>query len=148
MITHLFSDLFDVLVFSKSSFEEIDQKKFIELPNNLVLNKELLDFYLSLKTEKNISLNIFTSAFFTKNDQLIKDYLPEFDEIYTTITLGHSKREKESFEKLAKQLNVDYENCFFTDDKENNTQAAKQAGFKSAPYISNEQIIEELKRVC
>jgi FMN phosphatase YigB (HAD superfamily) len=148
MIKHIFSDLFDVLIFSKSFFNEIDQTKFLELPNNLILNKELLDFYLFLKKQQNISLNIFTSAFFTKNDSLIKDYLPEFDEIYTTVTLGHSKRKKESFIKLSEQLSIEPNKCFFIDDKIKNTDAAKSANFNSTQYLSNKQIIEELKRIC
>jgi FMN phosphatase YigB (HAD superfamily) len=147
MIKHIISDLFNVLIFSESSIPQSERGDFTEISGNLFLNQKLLDFYLQLKNEKQIELSIFSSASINKDDKLIKKHLSEFSNIFSTITMGHSKNEPESFLLLNEKFGVDLKNSFFIDDKEGHVQAAKKTGLKAKQFVSNKQIIDELKNL-
>lgn len=149
MITHLFTDLFEVLIFENNEKNKKSLKKVIELPNNLLLNQELLNFYLDLKEEFNLSLNVFTSAFYliNKNSTLTKKYLTNFDQVYSSYSLGYSKKEPQSFKLICNQEKVKPEQCLFIDDKKIHVQAAQQTGFQAYQYLSNEQIKTVLKNI-
>jgi len=148
MISNIITDLFNVLIFDKSSIPPEEKNDFIELSGNLFLNKKLLDFYLQLKSQKQIQLIIFTSATITKDDELFKDYFAEFSNVFSTVSFGHSKNEPESFLLLYKKFGINLDNSFFIDDQENHITAARKAGLPAGQFISNQQIINKLKNLC
>jgi FMN phosphatase YigB (HAD superfamily) len=148
MISNIISDLFNVLIFDKSSIPQNQEGDFIKLSGNLFLNKKLLDFYLEIKNKKQVQLSIFTSAPINKNDKLLKKYFNEFSDVFSTIPLGHSKNEPESFLLLSEKFGVDLENSFFIDDQKNHVIAAKKAGLPAEQFISNQEIINKLNNLC
>lgn len=149
MITHLFTDLFEVLVFENNDINKKKLKKIIELPNNLILNQELLSFYLSLKKNSNLSLNVFTSAFYLidKDSELTQKYLTNFDQLYSSYLLGYSKKEPQAFSLISNQEEVAPNQCLFIDDKASHIRAATTAGFNAYQYFSNQQLMEQLNNL-
>lgn len=146
MITHLFTDLFEVLIFENNDINKKKLKEIVELPNNLLLNQELLSFYLTLKKNFNLSLNVFTSAFYliNKNSTLTQKYLTNFDQLYSSYLLGYTKKEPQAFSLISNQEKVAPNQCLFIDDKASHIQAATSAGFNAYQYFSNQQLMKQL----
>lgn len=150
MITHLFTDLFGVLVFEDDPQFKTDLSSFTQLTNGLFINTELLEFYSLLKQKKSISLNVFTSAFYLidKQGELSQKYLKEFDQLISSLELGYSKKETQAYKLIAQKVNTTPENCFFVDDQEVHVIKAKEAGITATKYLNNEQLIKQLRTLC
>jgi HAD superfamily hydrolase (TIGR01509 family) len=149
MFTHLFSDLFDVLIFENNSINKQKLVNYEEISVDLLLNTKLLNFYLALKKNQQISLNIFTSAYYLVNNQgeISQKYLNEFDQLYSTVLLGFSKNDQQAYELLAKNTKVKPQNCLFIDDKKLYTQTAQEAGFMTITHQDNQQTISNIKNL-
>jgi len=147
MFTHLFSDLFDVLIFENNSINKQKLVNYEEISTKLLLNRNLLDYYLALKKNQQISLNIFTSAYYLINKQgeISQKYLNEFDQLYSTVLLGFSKNDPQAYELLAKNAKVKPQNCLFIDDKKLYTQTAQEAGFMTITHQDNQQTTNKIQ---
>jgi len=150
MITHLFTDLFGVLVFEDNPQFKTDLSNFSQLTNGLFLNTELLEFYSLLKKKRSISLNVFTSAFYLidKQGELSQKYLKEFDQLISSLELGYSKKETQAYKLIAQKVNTTPENCFFVDDQDLHVLKAKEAGITATKYLNNEELIKQLRIIC
>jgi len=144
MITHILTDLFDVLLFETNN--PLVDENFTPVIQRLVLNTPLLEEFKTLK-KQGISINIFTSAPPFSSIQLEKLGLLDFNKIFSTITMGHSKRDFRAFRDVAKELEVKPAQIFFLDDQIRHTNAAIEAGYQAATFTSNHQIIEKLKNL-
>ncbi|MCC6711335.1 MAG: HAD-IA family hydrolase [Candidatus Pacebacteria bacterium] len=147
MLTHLFSDLFDVLVFENNSINKQKLVNYEEISTDLLLNTELLNFYLALKKNHQLSLNVFTSAYYLANKQakISQKHFKKFDQLYSTVLLGFSKHNQQAYELLAQNTKAKPQNCLFIDDKQLYTQTAQKAGFMAITHHNNHQTINNIK---
>ncbi len=111
--------------------------------DHFYLNQELLNFLKLLR--KKYKICVFTTDII-QNDPAIKPLLEEsFSKIFVANDLGIDKRNPLSYNKLASILNEKPENILVIDDTKEKIEAAKQAGFQTIQFISNEQLFEDLK---
>ena len=109
------------------------------------LNEQILEYLKTVKDK--FRLAVFTTDII-QDDPLIKEKIdPIFEKIYSASKLGITKKVKESYEFLAKDLNVKPEEILFIDDTESNIIPAKEAGFKTHHYKNNGELLEYLKSI-
>lgn len=109
------------------------------------LNEQILEYLKTVKDK--FRLAVFTTDII-QDDPLIKEKIdPIFEKIYSASKLGITKKIKESYEFLAKDLNVKPEEILFIDDTESNIVPAKEAGFKTHHYKNNGELLEYLKSI-
>lgn len=109
------------------------------------LNEQILEYLKTVKDK--FRLAVFTTDII-QDDPLIKEKIdPIFEKIYSASKLGITKKVKESYEFLAKDLNVKPEEILFIDDTESNIVPAKEAGFKTHHYKNNGELLEYLKSI-
>lgn len=124
---------------------ELKDAESYYLFNYFELNEELLEFLESLKGK--FDLRIFTTDII-QNDPLIREKIdPLFSKIYSAFELGITKKEKRSYEFLAKDIGVAPEEILFIDDQESNITPAREAGFKTHHFENNSEIIDYLKKL-
>lgn len=116
------------------------------------LNDQILDYLKTIKDKQSLpsSKIKFRLAIFTtdiiQDDPLIKEKIdPLFEKIYSASKLGITKKVKDSYEFLAKDLKVKPEEILFIDDTYSNIEPAKQAGFQVHHYKTNAELLEYLK---
>ncbi len=109
------------------------------------LNSTLLEFYKLLK--KSYSINIFTSGDIQNNESVRKIIDPIFENVYTAKDFNLNKNDPQAYKIIAQKLNKKPNEIIFIDDQEENIQAAKEAGLKTALYKDLEQLKFELKKV-
>lgn len=123
--------------------KELKDNESYYLFNYFELNDEILEYLKTLKDK--FRLAIFTTDLI-QDDPLIKEKIdPIFEKTYSAFKLGITKKVKESYEFLAKDLNVKPEEILFIDDTESNILAATKAGFKTHHYKNNEELLKYLK---
>lgn len=153
MITTLLFDFSRVFIFPKDASYQGSLNAFyrqiIEKPYNFFdyffFNEELLEFVKTLKTH--YSLNIFTTDII-QNDQAVRGEIDAiFSHVFSASELGFSKKQTEPYVIIAKTLQAQPSEILFIDDTIENVEAAKQAGLAAIPYLSNEQIMNELRQL-
>lgn len=101
------------------------------------LNKDLADF---LKNLNNIRIVVVTNAPWIKFDKIIR-YLSDYSfEIYS-LQNNPWKTEVTYRNTLLLEKNLNPSDCFYFDHKQENLDAAKQAGIQWVLYLNNDQII-------
>ncbi len=124
-------------------YRQIISNKNYDIFEHFVLNEELINFVKSFKSKYN--LVIFTTDIL-QNDPAIKHILDRvFSKVYAAKDLEVSKREPNGYKTVAEKLNVHPKDILFIDDLEDNINPAKEAGLQTIRYISNNQLIEELR---
>jgi len=122
---------------------ELKDKESYYLFNYFELNEEVLEFLKTLKDK--YDLRIFTTDII-QNDLLIREKIdPIFSKIYSASELGITKKVKESYHFLAKDMGVNPEEILLIDDTEPNIIPAKEAGLKTYHYKNNNELLEYLK---
>ena len=122
--------------------KELKDSENYYLFNYFELNNEILDFLKTLKEE--FDMRIFTTDLI-QNDPLIKEKIdPIFSKIYSAKELGITKKVKNSYEFIAKDIGLQPEEILFIDDAESNIKAAFEAGFKIYHYKSNQGLLNYL----
>jgi HAD superfamily hydrolase (TIGR01509 family) len=109
------------------------------------LNEQILEYLETIKGK--LRLAIFTTDII-QDDPLIKERIdPLFEKIYSASKLGITKKTNESYDFLAKDLNVKPEEILFIDDTESNIIPANEAGFKTHHYKNNGELLKFLKSI-
>lgn len=154
MINTILTDLNYVLLFPvdvqyNSSVNVLHRKllqKFrkYNIFDHFKFNLELLKYYKSLK-KNNYSLNMFTSGTIQKDPQIKKIIAPIFENIFSSIELGYSKGDVQSYSNICKKLNKNKKEILFIDDLEFSIQAARQAGLKAIHYENNQKLFKDMK---
>ncbi|MGD9129774.1 MAG: HAD-IA family hydrolase [Candidatus Woesebacteria bacterium] len=109
------------------------------------LNQELLDFYKQLK--ENYSVNVFTTGV-VQNVPAVREIIdPIFDNIHTAKDYGVDKKDPEAYKLIAEKLGKRTEEILFTDDKEKNITAAKEAGLTAISYKNVPQLKNDLEKI-
>ena len=123
--------------------KELKDNESFYVFNYFQLNNQILDY---LKTvQDKFRLAIFTTDII-QDDPLIKEKIdPIFEKIYSASKLGITKKEKESYEFLAKDLGVSTEEILFIDDTESNIIPAKEARLLTHHYKNNSELLNYLK---
>ncbi len=107
------------------------------------LNEELLAFLGSLG--ENYPLGIFTSEI-VQNDPAVRPRLEQaFRDVVSAQDLGIRKTEKEAYLTVAKSLQQEPAAVLYIDDKEENVAAARDAGLHAIRYVSNSQIMADIR---
>lgn len=107
---------------------------------NFELNEELLDFLEHLKDR--YKLYIFTSGTI-QNAPEIKDRVAAvFEKIFSAEEMMVSKKEPESYKKIAARLGLPAEDILFVDDLPGNIQAANIAGLVTVQYKDNKSLMD------
>lgn len=124
-------------------YREASSKQDFNFYNQFSLNQELLDFIKTLKDK--YTLAIYTTDVI-QNDPAIKPNLDEiFDFVFAANDLNIGKREPAGYLVIAKKLKVSPEDILFVDDLPANVGAAQKAGLQTIQFISNKQILGDLK---
>lgn len=109
------------------------------------LNEQILEFLKTIKGK--FKLCIFTTDII-QDDPLIREKIdPLFEKIYSASKLNITKKVKESYEFIAKDLSVLPEEILFIDDTFSNIEPAESAGFKTHHYKTNGELLEFLRSI-
>lgn len=150
MVNTLISDLSRVLLFPKDknykgSLNELHNHLSIQQGYNLLtyfeLNKALLTYYKSLGGKLNLYL--FTSELIQESPDLQPYLQPVFKGIYSALSMGISKSDKQAYLKLASTISVAPKDILYIDDNDLNIEAAKKAGFYTILYKGNASLIND-----
>ncbi len=130
-----------------------------------IVHEKMLDMYLhrvqlkpnvfkALKElkENGCSLNILTATAHLYVDDCLKrlGIFECFDNIFTIDDFGHLKSEKIIYEKTAKKIGVDVNDCIFFDDNFTAIKTAKEAGMKTVAVYDDlsKKAITKLKSIA
>ncbi len=111
---------------------------------NFIINQELLDYLLTIKTTHKVYL--FTSGSMHKDPVISQKIQPIFDGYITSTELGMPKSFPDSYKVIANKLNVNTDELLFVDDQQTNVQAAIIAGAQAVRYTNNMQIIQAIQK--
>jgi len=118
---------------------KLSQTSGYDFLSNFVLNEELMMFLTNLKEKYKIYM--FTSGTI-QNAPEIKDKVDAlFDKIFSAEEMMLSKREPESYIKIAGMIDLPKEEILFVDDIEANVQAVRDAGLEAVQYIDNKSLM-------
>jgi FMN phosphatase YigB (HAD superfamily) len=152
MIKAIISDFSRVLLFPKDKnysgslnglHKEMSvnpQYKFLE---HFELNKELLEFYKSLKDT--VNLYMFTSETIQDTPELQPDIQPVFKKIFSASKMNINKKESSAYETLTNSLQLKSNEIVYIDDSPENIDAAAKAGLKTILYSDNSTLISQLR---
>lgn len=113
--------------------------------NYFELNGQLLNFIETIKDK--FKLYVFTFGTIQEAAEIAPTINGVFSKIYSEKYTGYSKREPQSYLKIAEDLGKKPEEILFTDDKKENISAAKQAGFKTIHFKSTKQFIKDFQKM-
>lgn len=109
------------------------------------LNKDLLDFYQTLKNK--VRIFILTSDIIQDAKEVRPYYDSIVDEIFSASKMGLNKKQPEIYKNVLNEIGFPSEKVIYIDDSEANLIAADSVGLKTILYKSNNDVflkIEEL----
>jgi FMN phosphatase YigB (HAD superfamily) len=111
------------------------------------LNLPLLELIAELNTR--YSLYAFSDCLdIDYNDQIVRRYVyPLFKGVVLSIEENLEKSNPNAYSNLISNLNLMPSETIFIDDKEANVALAKEKGIKSIRFVSNENLLTELKNL-
>ena len=115
--------------------------------DDLVQNKELLNYISQLKAEYKIGLLSNVASNWIREELLTSDEQALFDDMVFSFETGMTKPDSRIFEMTAKRLNVKPNECVFVDDVESYCIAAADTGMKAIVYKDFEQMKRELEKI-
>ncbi len=106
------------------------------LPQKYEINDEVLEYIQKLK-QKGIKTCICSNNFITRVQKLEKrfHFLQNFDCAVFSYQVGVLKPNKEIFESLLKELNIQPSELIYSDDTEDKLSAAKELGIQTHLYV-------------
>lgn len=152
MIKALLFDFSYVLLFPKDTnyHEELNtlHRKLSLTQNydflaNFQLNEELMIYITNLKEKYKIFM--YTSGTI-QNAPEIKDKVDAlFEKIFSAEEMMLSKKESDSYKKIAELIGLPIEEILFVDDLEANILPAKYAGMGAYQYKDNKSLMDHIK---
>jgi epoxide hydrolase-like predicted phosphatase len=115
------------------------------LDNGITVDLQLLDYIEELR--RTYKTAVLSNASRGRLKEIIgaQDAERCFDVIIESGSLGFAKPDPEIYEYTADQLGVRFDECVFTDDKEEYCQPARAVGMQAIRYESFEQFKRELE---
>ena len=144
MIENIFFDIGNVLLkFNLDAPIEIDTP-IESLVKPVTDNVQLLE-----KLSKKYKIFAITDASLEQIEYEIKtfDFFEKFTDIIISEKCGFKKTDPEIYTFAAQKNSLIPNQCVFTDDRKENVEAAKIAGFYSIHFISNDNLVEKLKKL-
>lgn len=123
------------------SIMEVWRRSYLEV---MTVNKGLIDIVKKLK-ERGYKTGLISNvpdlhARINKDRHLFDP----FDVCILSCEVGLIKPERPIFEKAASQLDLDPEECVFTDDREKYLVIPREMGFSAILFKNNDQLIKDL----
>ena len=117
------------------------------LDHGVSVDMQLLDYVEQLR--KTYKTAVLSNASKGRLKEIIgaEDTERCFDVIVESGSLGFAKPDPEIYQYTADQLGVRFDECVFTDDKEEYCQAARAAGMQTIRYESFEQFKRDLREL-
>jgi HAD superfamily hydrolase (TIGR01509 family) len=117
------------------------------LDNGVTVDLQLLGFIEGLR--KTYKTAVLSNASRGRLKEIIgaEDAERCFDVIVESGSLGFAKPDPEIYEYTADRLGVRFDECLFTDDKEEYCQAARAVGMQTITYRSFDQFKSELEKL-
>ena len=106
------------------------------------LNQDLLIFYKTLG--ERLDVYIFTSELIQEHPVLQPELVGVFRDIFSAIRLGLKKIDPQAYFVIAKKVGLPPEEILYIDDKQENLEAAKEAGMAVILFESNSQAKEAI----
>jgi HAD superfamily hydrolase (TIGR01549 family) len=153
MIKAVIFDFSNVLFFYRESnfqgsingkHQELKKNSLYNIFDHFELNQELLDFANTIKSK--CDLYIFTTGTVQQEPKILETINPIFKRIFTVEEIGFYKEDPLAFKEICRLINIPSKNILFIDDTLENIEAAKNAGLNAIPYLSNDQILQEIKK--
>lgn len=111
-----------------------------------IFNKEILNFYKSLKDK--YSVNLFTALGSLQNKpEIISIISPIFENIFIAENLNLNKKQSASYIFIANKLKKKPEEILFIDDRIENIKAATVAGLQTIYYINYQNFLKQIKSI-
>ncbi len=125
-------------------------RSYSQTPNydflaNFELNEELITFLTEIKAK--YKLFMFTSGTIQDAPE-IKDKVDAlFDKIFSAEEMMLSKKEPESYKKIAGLIDLPAEEILFVDDLERNVIAARLSGMEAYQYKDNKSVMNYINNL-
>ncbi|MDB5175687.1 MAG: HAD-superfamily hydrolase, subfamily variant 3 [Candidatus Saccharibacteria bacterium] len=130
-----------------ASGETVEQiEKELEADN--VLNEPLVDYISTLRGKYKLALLSNSSSEYLRNELAKYDLEKYFDEIVISSEVGLIKPEPAVFEHIMQKLNVQPQECIFTDDNPKHTDAAVKLGIHGIVYTSVPELKQQIEKIA
>lgn len=155
MMKALISDFSRTLLVSKDEqytgglnalYKSISSQEGFDFWEHFRLSEQLLAFYETLKGR--LRLAVFTTEYIQEDPAVVQKLQGIFDEIFRGDRLGLSKTDPVSYTRIAEELHLHPQEVLYVDDKQENLDAAAQAGMNVIRFETEEQAIADIKRVA
>lgn len=153
-ISHIVSDLGEVLVFAKDKtytgrltklHTELRSHSTYEPLSTFEINQTLLDSFLPYKSA--CQFHIFTAGLIHLVPEIWERLAVVFDDALTEEEIGSAKSQPQAFIDLAVKLHCEPAEILFIDDKLQNVVAAREAGARAIQFISHSLFIESFQKI-
>ncbi len=111
-----------------------------DILQNFEFNEELMIFLGHLKNR--YRLYLFTSGTIQDAPEIKYKTASLFEKIFSAEQMQVSKKDLESYKRIARTLKLKPEEILFVDDLENNVLAAKYAGLNVIQYKDNHSLMD------
>jgi len=111
------------------------------------LNKDMVFLIKKLKKQYNVILFSDNFDASTPSMRADKELNLLFPKMFFSNELGHTKSEKESFQKVLTQLGVNPSECLLIDDQEKPITTAQSLGIESLLFTNYKTLLSEIKRL-
>lgn len=118
-----------------------------ELEADNELNESLVDYVGTLQGRYKLALLSNSASGYLRNELAKYDLEKYFDEIVISSEVGLIKPEPAVFEHIMQKLNVEPDECIFTDDNPKHTDAASKLGIHSIVYESVSELKQEIEKI-
>lgn len=112
-------------------------------PTYLDKNDEFLEYLRQVKLEKHVLSNSSPQLL----EQLKPWFVPPFESMIASRSVGMSKREPKLYTQVCQQLTAAPNQTIFVDDRADNCQAAEAAGLTVVQFVSTQQGTSELVKL-
>ncbi|MGB9664571.1 MAG: HAD family hydrolase [Ignavibacteria bacterium] len=109
-------------------------------------NKILTNLLSKIKKEYKLFLLSNTNIIHKKYGWGHYEFLKHFDRLFLSYEIGSIKPEKEIFDFVINSIELKPEEVLYIDDIEDYVKAAKNLGWNALQFISNEKLLEDLKK--
>lgn len=150
MIKIILSDLARVMLYPKDKnytgelnylHKQLVKEKDYSFGDHFFLDEEIFIFYEGLKDD--YKLYMFTSGIIQDVEEITDRLQGLFEVIFSAEKMGMTKRDKEAYEKIIKEIGVEPDEILFIDDSITYINPAKEAGMKTYHFKE----LDELKKV-
>ena len=111
------------------------------------LNEPLVEYIQTLQTTYRIALLSNSSSEYLRNELAKYDLEKYFDEIVISSEVKLIKPEPAVFKHTMQKLNVQPNECIFTDDNSRHTNAASQLGIHTIVYTSVNELKQRVEQI-